>query len=215
MLPLDNHLQKSLRELFSADACLFDPSECLAYGFDNSRRQAMPQAVVLPTSKEQVQALVQLCRDYKIPLVARGRGTNTTGASVPVNGGIVVSFERMNRILEIRSGDRVAIVEPGVLNGDLQAALKPLGLFWPPDPTSAAYSSIGGNLACNAGGPRAVKYGASRDNVLAVTAITGTGDMIHCGAAVTKSSSGYDLSRLLVLEPDAHIRHPKIPALRE
>ena len=147
MSSLDKYLQKSLKELFSAEACLFDASECLAYAFDNSRQQAMPQAVVLPTTKEQVQALVQLCREYKTPIVARGRGTNTTGASVPINGGIVVSFERMNRILEIRSGDRVAIVEPGVLNGDLQAALKPLGLFWPPDPTSAAYSSIGGNLA--------------------------------------------------------------------
>lgn len=222
MLPLDNNLQKSLRKLFPADACLLDPSECLAYGYDNSRQQAMPQAVVLPTTKQQVQALVQLCREYKIPLVARGRGTNTTGASVPINGGIVVSFERMNRILEIRAGDRVAIVEPGVLNGDLQAALKPLGLFWPPDPTSAAYSSIGGNLACNAGGPRAVKYGASRDNVLAVTAIIGTGAMIHCGAAVTKSSSGYDLSRLLIgsegtlgLIVEASLKLSALPAQRQ
>jgi D-lactate dehydrogenase len=222
MSSLDKYLQKSLQEIFPVDACLFDASECLAYGFDNSRRQAMPQAVVLPTTKEQVQALVHLCREFKVPLVARGRGTNTTGASVPINGGIVVSFERMNRILGIRSGDRVAIVEPGVLNGDLQAALKPLGLFWPPDPTSAAYSSIGGNLACNAGGPRAVKYGASRDNVLAVTAITGTGDMIHCGAAVTKSSSGYDLSRLLIgsegtlgLIVEASLKLSAIPAQRQ
>lgn len=222
MLALDKQLQKSLQALFSVDACLFDASECLAYGFDNSRQQAMPQAVVLPTTKEQVQALVQLCREYKIPLVARGRGTNTTGASVPVNGGIVVSFERMNRILEIRAGDRVAIVEPGVLNGDLQAVLKPLGLFWPPDPTSAGYCSIGGNLACNAGGPRAVKYGASRDNVLAVTAITGTGAMIHCGAAVTKSSSGYDLSRLLIgsegtlgLIVEASLKLSALPAQRQ
>jgi len=198
MNTLDETLKKSLQAMFPADACLFDPAECLAYGYDNSRRQAMPEAVVMPTTKEQVQALVHLCREYQIPLVARGRGTNTTGASVPIEGGIVASFERMNRILAIRAGDRVAIVEPGVLNGDLQTALKSHGLFWPPDPTSAAYSSIGGNLACNAGGPRAVKYGASRDNVLAVIAVTGTGDLVHCGAAVTKSSSGYDLSRLLV-----------------
>ncbi len=198
MIPLEKKLLQSLQEIFPGDTCLLDPAECLAYAYDNSRRLAMPQAVVLPTTKDQVQKLVHVCREFSTPVVARGRGTNTTGASVPIEGGIVVSFERMNRILEIRAGDRVAIVEPGVLNGDLQAALKPLGLFWPPDPTSAAYSSIGGNLACNAGGPRAVKYGASRDNVLAVTAITGTGNRIHCGAAVTKSSSGYDLSRLLI-----------------
>ncbi len=198
MSTLNETLKQRLKETFSANACFFDAAECLAYGYDNSRRQAMPQAVVLPTTKEQVQALVQLCREYQTPIVARGRGTNTTGASVPIEGGIVVSFERMNRILEIRPGDRVATVEPGVLNGDLQTALKSHGLFWPPDPTSAAYSSIGGNLACNAGGPRAVKYGATRDNVLALTAITGTGDIVHCGAAVTKSSSGYDLSRLLI-----------------
>lgn len=222
MNPLDKKLQRNLQEIFPADACLFDPAECLAYGYDNSRQHSMPQAVVLPTTKEQVLGLVKLCREYKTPIVARGRGTNTTGASVPIAGGIVVSFERMNRILDIRAGDRVAIVEPGVLNGDLQAVLKPLGLFWPPDPTSAAYSSIGGNLACNAGGPRAVKYGASRDNVLAVTAIIGTGEMIQCGAAVTKSSSGYDLSRLLIgsegtlgLIVEASLKLSALPAHRQ
>ncbi len=177
---------------------LFDPGERLTYAFDNSRLQALPDAVALPTSREQVVALVRACRAHKVPVVARGRGTNTTGASVPVEGGVVVSFERMDRILEVRPGDRCAVVEPGVLNGDLQAALQPHGLFWPPDPTSAAFSTIGGNLACNAGGPRAVKYGASRDNVLALTAVTGTGDVITCGTATTKGSTGYDLHRLIV-----------------
>jgi D-lactate dehydrogenase len=104
----------------------------------------------------------------------------------------------MQRIIDIRPGDRCAVVEPGVLNGDLQRALAPHGLFWPPDPTSADYSTIGGNLACNAGGPRAVKYGASRDNVLALTAVTGAGELIVCGSATTKGSTGYDLQRLLV-----------------
>ena len=177
---------------------LTDPGECLTYAYDNSRREALPDAVALPTTREQVQALVRACFEHRVPVIARGRGTNTTGASVPVRGGVVVSFERMNRILEVRPGDRCAVVEPGVLNGDLQAALQPHGLFWPPDPTSAAFSTVGGNLACNAGGPRAVKYGASRDNVLALTAVTGTGELIHCGTATTKGATGYDLQRLLV-----------------
>lgn len=222
MHALDAELLKALRAVFTADALLLDVAECLAYGYDNSRQQAMPQAVVFPTNKEQVQSLIKLCNQYKTNLVARGRGTNTTGASVPTAGGIVVSFERMNRIIDIRAGDRVAIVEPGVLNGDLQTALKPFGLFWPPDPTSAAYSSIGGNLACNAGGPRAVKYGASRDNVLAVSAITGDGEWIQCGAAVTKSASGYDLSRLLIgsegtlaLIVEASLKLTAMPAQRQ
>ncbi|HEU4991749.1 MAG TPA: FAD-linked oxidase C-terminal domain-containing protein [Luteimonas sp.] len=180
------------------DGWLAGESERLAYGYDNSRRLALPDAVALPTEAAQVLALVRACRVHRVPLVARGRGTNTTGASVPAAGGVVASFERMSRILDIRAGDRCAVVEPGALNGDLQRALRPHGLFWPPDPTSADYATIGGNLACNAGGPRAVKYGASRDNVLALTVVTGAGELVRCGTATTKGSSGYDLQRLLV-----------------
>ena len=191
-------LLAELDRLLGPGALLLDAAERLAYSYDNSRRQSLPDAVALPATREQVQRIVQLCRAHAIAITARGRGTNTTGASVPVAGGLVLSFERMNRILAIRPGDRVAVAEPGVLNGDLQLALREHGLFWPPDPTSAPYCSIGGNLACNAGGPRAVKYGTARDNVLALTAITGSGDLLHFGAATSKSASGYDLSRLLI-----------------
>ncbi|MEP6882796.1 MAG: FAD-binding oxidoreductase, partial [Dokdonella sp.] len=155
-MKLSGSTLSSLQMLFASDALSTDSSECAAYAYDNSRREAMPDAVVFPTTHEQVVALVQLCRDQRIALTARGRGTNTTGASVPVNGGIVASFERMNQILKIDPANRLAVVEPGVLNADLQAALKPHGFFWPPDPTSAPYCSIAGNIACNAGGPRAV-----------------------------------------------------------
>jgi D-lactate dehydrogenase len=195
---LPETLSAALADLLGPDGLLLDPAERLAYGYDNSRRQGLPLAVALPTSADQVQAIVRLCRSAKLPIVARGRGTNTTGASVPGEDALVVSFERMNRVLEIRPGDRVAVVEPGLLNGDLQAALAPHGLFWPPDPTSAGFCTVGGNLACNAGGPRAVKYGATRDNVLALTAITGTGERVRFGAGTTKGASGYDLSRLLI-----------------
>jgi len=198
-MPLPADLDRELAALLGAGrGWLTDPGERLAYAYDNSRREALPDAVALPTAREQVQTLVRTCYEHRVPVIARGRGTNTTGASVPVRGGVVVSFERMNRILDVRPGDRCAVVEPGVLNGDLQAALQPHGLFWPPDPTSAAFSTVGGNLACNAGGPRAVKYGASRDNVLALTAVTGTGELIHCGTATTKGATGYDLQRLLI-----------------
>ena len=190
-------LSHELAALLGA-AWSIDESERLAYAYDNSRKLALPDAVALPTTREQVLAIVRACRAHKVPVVARGRGTNTTGATVPIAGGVVMSFERMVAILAIRPGDRCAVVQPGVLNGDLQRALRAHDLFWPPDPTSADYSTIGGNLACNAGGPRAVKYGASRDNILALTAVTGTGELIHCGSATTKGATGYDLQRLLV-----------------
>ncbi len=188
----------ALRDALGSDGLLTEAAECLTYGYDNSRRHGMPQAVALPTTTEQVQALVRIARAASLPIVARGRGTNTTGAAVPIAGGIVVSFERMDRILAIRPEDRVAIVQPGVLNGDLQRAAGEHGFFWPPDPTSAPYCTIGGNLACNAGGPRAVKYGASRDNTLGLVFVDGRGELIRCGGPVTKSASGYDLTRFLV-----------------
>jgi len=203
------------------DGLRLDDNERLTYAYDNSRRHALPDAVALPSDAAQLQAIVRACRAHRVPVVARGRGTNTTGAAVPSAGGVVVSFERMNRILDIRPGDRCAVVQPGVLNGELRRALEPHGLFWPPDPTSADYSSIGGNLACNAGGPRAVKYGASRDNVLALVAVAGSGELIHCGTATTKGATGYDLQRLLIgsegtlaLIVEATLRLTPLPAQR-
>jgi D-lactate dehydrogenase len=194
---MTSELLDSLRATFP-NALETDAAVRAVYGYDNSRREAMPDAVVFPTTHEQAVALVRACRAHRMPLIARGRGTNTTGASVPVGGGIVASFERMNRIAAIDPANRLAIVEPGVLNADLQAALRPHGLFWPPDPTSAPYCTIGGNLACNAGGPRAVKYGATRDNVLALRAVAGTGEDFRCGTPTTKGAAGYDVTRLLI-----------------
>jgi D-lactate dehydrogenase len=195
---LPDALRRRLAQCFDADALLLSPAQRLSYGYDNSRRSAMPAAVVLPTETAQVVELVRACRTQRMPIVARGRGTNTTGATVPIHGGVVVSFERMNRLLRMAPEDRLAVVEPGLLNGDLQLAAKSHALFWPPDPTSAAYSSVGGNIACNAGGPRAVKYGACRDNVLGVAAVTGAGELIRCGGATSKAASGYDFTRFIV-----------------
>ena len=219
-MPLPHELDRELATLLG-EGWLTDASERLTYAYDNSRRHALPDAVALPRTRDQVVALVRACRRHRVPVVPRGRGTNTTGAAVPVEGGVVVSMERMDRVLDIRPGDRCAVVEPGLLNGDLQAALAPHGLFWPPDPTSAMFSTVGGNLACNAGGPRAVKYGASRDNVLAITAVTGAGELVECGTATTKGATGYDLQRLLVgsegtlaLIVEASLRLTPAPAAR-
>ncbi len=180
------------------DGWRIDEAARSAHASDDSRRFTLPDAVALPRTREEVVALVRACRTHEVPIIARGAGTGTTGAAVPTQGGIAVSFARMNRILDIRTADRCAVVEPGLLNGELQTALQPHGLFWPPDPSSAELCSIGGNLATNAGGPRAVKYGATRDNVLGLVAVTGAGELIRCGGAYTKCSSGFDLTRLIV-----------------
>lgn len=180
------------------DAVLTSLADRIAYSYDNSRQQALPDAVVMPTTHDDVQFIVKLCNQFHLPVLARGRGTGTTGASVPIKGGIVLSTERMNRILQINPADRYAIVEPGVTNQALQDALASQGYFWPPDPTSAAYCSIGGNLAHNSAGPRSVKYGTPRDNTLGLRAVTGNGDTIQTGVFTSKGVVGYDLTRLLI-----------------
>ena len=191
-------LRADLAAIAGSGRLLTDPADCWPYGYDNSRRQALPQAVVFAADTGQVAALVRLCAAAGLPLIARGRGTGTTGATVPDRGGVVLSFERMNRILRIAPGDRLALCEPGVVNADLQRAAGAAGLFWPPDPTSAAVCTVGGNLAYNSAGPRAVKYGTPRENTLGLTAVTGRGEPIHTGVLTTKGVVGYDLTRLII-----------------
>jgi D-lactate dehydrogenase len=191
-------LLAALREQFSGDDLLTRPEDCWAYGYDNSRRHAPPGAVVFATRHEQVAALVRLCRKHRIPLIPRGKGTGTTGATVPLGGALVLSLERMDQLLEIDPANRIARVSPGVTNQAVQQAAARHGFFWPPDPTSAAVCTVGGNLAYNSAGPRAVKYGTPRDNTLGLTVVTGSGETLRTGVMTTKGVVGYDLTRLLI-----------------
>lgn len=147
---------------------------------------------------QQVVELVRLCRQYKITIISRGAGTGTTGATVPSNNSIVLSFERMSTIINIDPNNRLIIAQAGVRNQAIQIAAGEHGFFWAPDPTSSAVCTIGGNLAYNSAGPRAVKYGTTRDSVLALTIVTGKGDTLHTGTKTTKGVVGYDLTRLLI-----------------
>ena len=174
------------------------PGDCWAYGYDNSRRHALPDYVAFPTHESQVVSIVQLCNRYRIPLTTRGRGTGTTGATVPIHGGLVLSFERMNRILSVDPANRLMVVQPGVTNQQVQDVAGTHGFFWPPDPTSSAVCTIGGNLALNAAGPRAVKYGTPRENTLGLRAVTGSGELLRCGVSTSKGVVGYDLTRLII-----------------
>lgn len=189
---------KKLRQCVAEGSFFSDPSDCYAYGYDNSRQHQLPHAVVLPSDTEQIQQIVLLCNEHKIALTTRGRGTGTAGGSVPLLQGVVLSTENMADIINIDPENRVATVQPGVLNQTLQDALAKHNLFWAPDPTSAAFCSIGGNLAVNSAGPRAVKYGTTRDNVLGLSAVTGTGEFIKAGVTTTKGVVGYDLTRLII-----------------
>jgi D-lactate dehydrogenase (quinone) len=191
-------IEEALRAAVGADGLLTDPAERWTYGYDNSRAQTLPLAVVLPADTAAVRRVVEACRRFRLPLTVRGRGTGTTGAAIPEEGGIALSMERMARIINIDGANRVAVVEPGVTNGALQSAAAAAGFFWPPDPGSADYCTVGGNLACNAAGPRALKYGTPRENTLGLEAVTGEGRVIRTGCYTTKGVVGLDLTRLLI-----------------
>lgn len=188
------------RELagFLGSRLLQEEGDRLPYSYDNSRQQALPDLVAFPKDQEEVARIVRACHAHGLPLVSRGLGSGTAGAAVPVAGGLVLALERMNAIVRVDAANRVAVVQPGVTNAALQKALSVAGFFWPPDPTSAAYSTIGGNLACNSAGPRAVKYGTPRDNTLGLRAIAGDGTELRTGVYTTKGVVGYDLTRLLI-----------------
>ncbi|MBI3546361.1 MAG: FAD-binding protein [Gammaproteobacteria bacterium] len=187
-----------LQAAFGAENVLTDPADCWSYGQDNSRKHVAPDVVAFASAHAQVLIAVRLCNEYHIPIVARGRGTATTGSAVPVQAGLVLSLERMDRLLDVDGANRVLRVEAGVINQALQDKAAEHGFFWPPDPTSSAYCTVGGNIAVNAAGPRALKYGTPRENVLGLKAVTGHGQEIHTGTYTTKGVVGYDLTRLLI-----------------
>ena len=188
-----------LESVLGAGQLLTDPADRRAYGYDNSTLQGQPLAVALPDSHRQVVDVVRACNEHRIPLIARGQGTGTTGATVPLDeDSLVLSTQRMDRILELDRDDRLMVVQPGVTNQAVQEAAARQGFFWPPDPTSAAVCTVGGNLAYNSAGPRAVKYGTPRENTLGLRAVTGSGDSLRTGTRTSKGVVGYDLTRLLI-----------------
>jgi len=175
-----------------------DQPSLLTYGTDALKRGHPADAVVSPADTSEVAGVVRLCAARGIPFVPRGAGSGYTGGAVPVQGGIVISLERMNRILEIDEANLVAVVQPNVITGDLQDAVEKVGLFYPPDPASLKQSAIGGNVAECAGGPRAFKYGTTKRYVLGLEAVLPTGEIIETGGKVVKNVVGYDLTQLLV-----------------
>ena len=192
------HVAAALREVVGPDHVLSDPAVLEAYAADALGLGHPPDVVVLPGTTAQIAAIARLCDERRVPLVVRGAGTGYTGGAVPTHGGVVMSMERMNRILEIDTENLLAVVEPNVVTGDLQRAVEKVGLFYPPDPASLERSSIGGNVAECAGGPRAFKYGTTKRYVLALEAVLPTGEIVATGSKAVKNVVGYDLTQLLV-----------------
>ncbi len=177
---------------------LTSPEERYCYSYDASRLQAIPDAVAFPGSAEEASQLLRLANRDRFPVFARGAGSGMVGAALPFGGGLVMPLTRLNRILEIDADDMVAVVEPGVVTGELQEQVRREGLFYPPDPASLRFSTIGGNVAMCAGGPRAVKYGVTRDYVMGLEVVLPTGEIIRTGGRTMKGVVGYDLTRLMV-----------------
>ncbi len=187
-----------LRALLGDDRIHVDAATLALYASDETPKSCLPDAVLFPATHAEVLAIVRLANRHRVALVARGAGSGNVGGAMPVSGSLVVSFECMNRIVEFDIANRLVVVEPGVVTDDIDALAATAGLMYAPDPGSGAYCRIGGNLAMNAAGPRCLKYGATRDHVLGLRAVTGDGREIRVGGRTTKYATAYDLSRLLV-----------------
>jgi len=187
-----------LKKSLGAEQVSTDPAELVAYSYDASGREGAPDCVVHARSARDVSVVLELAEKERFPVYPRGAGSGLTGGSVPVNGGAVLNLAGMNRIIRIDRADLVAVVEPGVVTEDLQSAVEKVGLFYPPDPASAAFATIGGGIANCAGGLRGLKYGVTRDYVLGLEAVLPGGTVINTGGSTMKNVTGYDLTRLIV-----------------
>lgn len=187
-----------LEKIVGTENIIGDPADLYIYGSDASVHQSLASAVVAPTTIEQVQGIVRYANAELIPIIPRGAGSGMSGQAVPIKGGIILDLKRMNRILDIRPADMLCKVEAGVVDDDLNRALKPYGLFYPPAPASSRVATIGGEIANNASGIRSVKYGATRDSVLGMKVVMANGDLVTLGSNTRVEASGYQVDRLMV-----------------
>ncbi|MCP4023350.1 MAG: FAD-binding protein [Desulfobacteraceae bacterium] len=197
-MELAGSVVRQLQKIVGNTYVTIEKEELVCYSFDATGRSFLPQAVVFPQNSDQVSKIFCLATDKGFNVVPRGSGSGMTGGAVPVEGGVVVCTSRLNKIIEIDSKNLIARVEPGVILQDIHKAVEKRGLFYPPDPASSAVCTIGGNVGECAGGPRAVKYGVTRDYVIGLKAVLPSGEIIQTGVATAKGVAGYDLTRLII-----------------
>jgi glycolate oxidase len=194
---MESRVIESLARIVGKEGVLRTPEDLAVYSYDGTFAEGLPEVVVLPQTTEQTAEIVRVAAGERIPLVARGMGSGLAAGSIPVcGGGIVICFTRMNRILEIDTVNTTVRAQAGVVTADLQAEVEKQGLFYPPDPSSIRHSTIGGNIACNAGGPRCLKYGVTGNYVLGLTVVLADGRILKTGGKPIKDVTGYNLTAL-------------------
>jgi glycolate oxidase len=194
---MDSHFVDRLIDVVGKEYVLHTPEDLAVYSYDGTFAEGTPDVIVLPATTQQVSQVVKQAADVRIPIVPRGMGSGLAAGSIPItSGGMVVSLTRMNHILEIDTENATIHTEAGIVTADLQAAVEKTGLFYPPDPSSIRHSTIGGNIACNAGGPRCLKYGVTGDYVLGLTVVLADGRILKTGGKPIKDVTGYDLNGL-------------------
>ncbi len=195
---MDKHI-KALKEIVGEQNCLNDTAHKIAYSYDATRNRYEPDAIVFPRNEDDVSKVLAYCNKHRIIITPRGAGSGFTGGALPVNGGIILGLEKyMNKILEIDMENMIARVQPGVVNKKFQKAVEAVGLFYPPDPASEEYSTLGGNVSENAGGMRAAKYGITKDYVMALRAVLPSGEIIRAGKKTIKDVAGYNIAGILI-----------------
>ncbi len=195
---MDRTILHRLKEIAGSENVLTDLEDRVCYAYDATNLEYLPDAVIFPGDAGQVSRVMQVADEHRLPVVPRGAGTGTTGGALAVEGGLVLATSRLNRILEIDADNFVAVAEPGVITGRFKREVEQRGLYYPPDPSSADFCTLGGNAAECAGGAAAVKYGVTRDYVLGLTVVLPTGEIIDTGVRTAKGVVGYDLTRLIV-----------------
>jgi glycolate oxidase len=197
-MAIDSIIANEIEKIVGKENVKASEEERKCYSYDARIDGAVPDLIVLPSSAEEISAVLRLANKHLFSVIPRGQGSGLTGGSVPVKGGVVLALTRMNRILRIDPENLIAVVEPGVINFILQQEVAKQGLFYPPDPASYKYSSIGGNVAECAGGPNSLKYGVTRDYVLGMEVVLPTGEILDLGVKTMKGVVGYDLARVFV-----------------
>ncbi|MFH1953585.1 MAG: FAD-linked oxidase C-terminal domain-containing protein [Pseudomonadota bacterium] len=194
---ISNSITAEFRSIVGDQWFLDTPEDLAVYSYDGFLLEFKPDGVIIPGNRDEISKIMGVANRERINIIPRGAGTNICGSSVARKGGIIMAFHRLNKILEVDSESMCAVVQPGVVNADLQKDVARYSLMYPPDPASMFVSTIGGNVALNAGGPRGVKYGVTRDYLLGLEVVLPTGEVIRTGGKTLKNVSGFDLTRLM------------------